>query len=131
MSGRDATTPRFIRLPRVLVRAGVPVPRQPIADEHDVFIEATIVTGYGRGELCSASRMRQLTYARHLTMYALRHFADVAVADIARRFRRDHATVIAGIRRVELELRTRPETRGDVETMRARLVRLALESEAS
>lgn len=104
--------------------------RAPIAVADDVMLEAVIVTGYSRRQLTMQARGdRNLSYSRHLAMFAMAEFARVGVMDIARAFHRDHSSVIAAIRRIRIEARTRAETKRDVEAFRSRLVRLAKESE--
>lgn len=79
------------------------------------------VTGYTLGELAGSSRERRVSYARHLAMFAYKRFAGVGINEMGRMFGRDHSSVLGGVRRIEMECRTRPETARDV-TALARLV---------
>lgn len=58
-----------------------------------------------RDDLLSPSRAPELTRARHLAMYLTRELTGYSLADIARGFRRDHSTVLHGIRRISNDLR--------------------------
>jgi hypothetical protein len=53
-------------------------------------------------------------------MFLLREDASKTVAEIGRLFgNRDHSTVLAGIARIQQELRTRPETAADIASVRS------------
>jgi chromosomal replication initiator protein len=97
----------------------------------------TIVAAVGRrtgvtpADLRGRSRSRDVTYARHLAMYLLKEDARNTVAEIGRHLgHRDHSTVLAGIARITGELKTRPETRADVESVREALRSAAAELRA-
>jgi chromosomal replication initiator protein len=57
-----------------------------------------------RDELLSSSRTPRVTRARHIAMYLTRELTGHSLAEIARAFRRDHSTVLHGIRRVDNDL---------------------------
>jgi chromosomal replication initiator protein len=57
-----------------------------------------------RDDLLSASRTPELSRARHLAMYLARELTGLSLAEIARAFRRDHSTVLHGIRRISNDL---------------------------
>ncbi len=79
-------------------------------------------TGATPADLRGRSRARDVTYARHLAMYVLKHDGRCGPADIGRVFGdRDHSTVLGAITRIANELRTRPETGSDVAAVRASL----------
>lgn len=87
-----------------------------------------IVAAVGRragvtpADIRGRSRSRDVTYARHLTMYLLKEDARSTIAEIGRHLgHRDHSTVLAGIARIAGELKTRPETRTDAEAVREAL----------
>ncbi|MEX2245604.1 MAG: chromosomal replication initiator protein DnaA [Dehalococcoidia bacterium] len=97
--------------------AGVPEPQPPSSD---AVVEAVCRrTGAQAGALRGQSRARDVTYARHLAMYVLKEDSRLPVAQIGRLFGgRDHATVLAGVRRIGLELRTREATSEDLRAVR-------------
>jgi chromosomal replication initiator protein len=109
----------------VIERALSPLAPPSAAREHqpvaaDLILDAvTRVTSVARGDLAGRSRSRDVTYARHLTMYLLKEDARLTVAEIGRLLgHRDHSTVLAGIQRIAMELQTRPETRTDLAAAR-------------
>jgi chromosomal replication initiation ATPase DnaA len=79
----------------------------------DLLKAAVERTGIGAIQILGRSRSRPATYARHLLMYVMRE-DGFTVADLSRVFNRDHGTVCEGIKRIERELLTRPETQADV-----------------
>ena len=94
------------------------------AQEREVPPAETIVRavcahkGVQPGGLCGKSRARDLTYVRHLAMYLLKADAHLSWAEIGRRLGdRNHATVIAGVHRIENAL-WHPETSADVRAVR-------------
>ena len=89
----------------------------------DAIIDAVCAhSGTSRAQLTGRSRNREVSYARHLAMYVLKHDAHKAVSEIQRLFgNRDHSTVIGAIDRIEAELTTRPETAADLAAVRAAL----------
>ena len=114
----------------------------PFAAPHTAADDAapdadTIVAAVGRrtgvtpADLRGRSRSRDVTYARHLAMYLLKEDARNTVAEIGRHLgHRDHSTVLAGIARITGELKTRPETRADAESVREALAAGAAELRA-
>ena len=109
-----------------------PAPSAPDPPCTDAVVEAVCRrTGATPSELRGRSRNRQVTYARHLAMYLLKHDAEKPIADIARLFDRDHSTVLGGIDRITRELRIRPETTADLTAARAALAPAAIVRAAS
>jgi chromosomal replication initiator protein len=93
--------------------------------EPDAVIAAVCShTSMMRQQLEGRSRNREVSYARHLAMYVLKHDAHKAISEIQRLFgNRDHSTVIGAIDRIEGELAMRPETAADLQSVRAALTR--------
>jgi hypothetical protein len=89
----------------------------------DAVVDAVCAhTGMTAAQLAGRSRNREVSYARHLAMYVLKHDAHKAVSEIQRLFgNRDHSTVIGAIDRIEGELATRPETAADLASVRQTL----------
>ncbi len=88
----------------------------PSAD--DVIAAVCARTTTSRADLTGRSRSRDVSYARHLAMYVLRHDAKKTIAEIQRLFgNRDHSTVIGAIDRIEAELSTRVETKQDLSSI--------------
>lgn len=75
-------------------------------------------------ELASQSRSRDVTYARHVAMYLLRHEAHRPLSEIGKLLgNRNHATIIAGCRRIQSELSTLESTKNDLNQLRSHLQR--------
>lgn len=90
---------------------------------HEAIIEAVCRrTGIDARDLGGKSRSRDVTYARHLAMYVMKHDGHKSVAEIGRLFgNRDHSTVLGGIARIGGELSTRAETSADLAAVRTAL----------
>jgi len=121
---------RYVRVRRGHRLAGLhvlTVPAVRVAREatpHDLVDVVCRVLRVPRALLFSRARSRDVTYARHLAWYALRRSHLARCHEIARMFGRDHSTVIEGVRRIELELVTRRETRADIDAVERLLWRL-------
>lgn len=88
----------------------------------DIIRAVTEVTGRSSPDLCGQARNRHLSYARHLAMYLLHHDGRLSIAEIQRLFDdRNHSTIIGALTRIEMELKTRPETQQDLEACRRAL----------
>ena len=86
--------------------ASAPAPRDSEHPSVPAIQDAVCaVIGLSRSELLSHSRTTTVTRARHLAMYLTRELTALSLADIARRFDRDHSTVLHAVRRIEGELR--------------------------
>ncbi len=94
----------------------------PAPDPDAIVAAVSRRTGVTPADVRGRSRSRDVTYARHLAMYLLKEDARSTVAEIGRHLgHRDHSTVLAGIARIAGELKTRPETCADVESVREAL----------
>jgi chromosomal replication initiator protein len=68
----------------------------------DTILEETAeYFGLSRDDLISKSRSRPLTTARHVAMYLLREFTGLSLIRIGEHFKRDHTTVLHGIKKIE------------------------------
>ena len=73
-------------------------------------------------QIASASRARDITYARHIAMYLLRHHGSRPLAEIGKLLGgRDHSTVLHACRRIEREHAALPQTRADVDSLESTL----------
>lgn len=109
----------------------LPVPPATAVRPASVIEAVRQRTGTTLADLAGESRTRDKTYARHIAMYLLRRDARIGVEEIGRMLGgRDHATVIGGCKRIEGELRTRPETREDIEITRGLMARIEAEEQA-
>lgn len=79
-------------------------------------------TRVDRGKIFSGDRKRKTSYARHLSMFLIFLLTKESKADLSRLFGRDHATVIAGIRRVCSEVRSYSDVRADIKNIAVQFV---------
>ncbi len=97
-------------------------PAKPLYLVNNILHQVVRVTGETRESMISHNRGRGATYARHLAWYVLKNHGGQFIADIGRLFgNRDHSTIIKGIKRIELELQTRDETRSDYQEILTKL----------
>ncbi len=119
----DAISPELARkalAPFADTRPPEPVPASVIIDAVCRHV------GVDLQDLTSKKRDRKTTYARHLVMYLLRELGRQPLSDIGRLLGgRDHSTVIHAVQRIANELQVVPETRRDVEALRASLTDVA------
>jgi len=61
-------------------------------------------------QLRGQGRTKDLTMARHISMYLIRSMTSLALKEIGREFdNRDHSTVLHAIERIEKQIKTQPE----------------------
>ena len=73
-------------------------------------------------QIASASRARDITYARHIAMYLLRHHGSRPLSEIGQLLGgRDHSTVLHACRRIEREHAALPQTRADIDSLESTL----------
>lgn len=73
-------------------------------------------------EITSQKRNRDLTYARHLAMYLLRHDGALTYSAIAQLLgKKDHSTVVHACTQLTHQLNLSPSLRADVDAVRASL----------
>jgi len=78
----------------------------PSTNGHFESIIELVTTQFGvsKGDLVGKGGSRRVNRARHVAMYLCRKLTDASLIEIARGFgRKDHSTVIYGIKRVEKE----------------------------
>ena len=73
-------------------------------------------------DLSGPSRARDVTYARHIAMYLLRHLSHRPLTEIGSLLGgRDHSTVASGCQRIQQELASLPQTYADIQQLTAAL----------
>ena len=73
-------------------------------------------------QITGPSRARDITYARHIAMYLLRHSSQRPLAEIGKLLgNRDHSTVLSGCLRIKRELTSLPQTHTDIQQLEAAL----------
>lgn len=78
--------------------------------------------GIEEKELLGRGRARNIAFPRQVSMYLMRKDADVSLEEIGQALNRDHTTVLHGYRKIEDEMETNSVLRGDVMTIRERLL---------
>ena len=75
-----------------------------------------------RDLLSQANRSRKVVVARHVIWHLMRRFMKKAyLTDMGRMFRKDHTTVIHGLRSIANDIETDSKVMRDVETIAARI----------
>ncbi len=100
---------------------GVARPTQQITSG-DVIQAVCEHFGIEEKELLGRGRSRQIAFPRQVSMYLMRKDADVSLEEIGQALNRDHTTVLHGYRKIEEEMETNSVLRGDVMTIRERLL---------
>jgi chromosomal replication initiator protein len=76
--------------------------------------------GIGISDIKSSRRKRELTYARHVAMYLMRHDASMTFAAIAQLLgKKDHSTVVHACNQLERDIAQSPELQADLDAIRA------------
>jgi chromosomal replication initiation ATPase DnaA len=93
-------------------------PRMLIAN-----IQATVATYYSLplAAMTSNQQYRQIAHPRQVAMFLANELTQHSLAEIGRRFRRDHTTVMYAIKAVRQRMTFDPQTEFDVEALRERL----------
>ena len=120
-----------IEPPKVNPRAPEPRPAQcshclsPLAPKRHLIadIQRTIAAYYGFpiNQLISADRRRELTHARQVAMYLANELTEHSIAEIGRRFKRDHTTVLHALKAVPERAERNPDVAFDITLLRERL----------
>ena len=80
--------------------------------------------GISDRELLGNSRARHVSFPRHVAMYLMRKDVDISLEEIARVLgKRDHTTILHGVRKIERELERDANLRGDLMAIRERLLK--------
>ena len=75
-------------------------------------------------DLTSKSRKKSFTTPRHISMYLIRKFTQLSLPEIGRRFGgRDHTSVMAGIRKIQRNLKVDTTLQQAIEELEQRLKR--------
>lgn len=86
-------------------------------------VQAAVATFYGVPveSMCSDRRQRHIVRPRQTAMYLCREVLHKTFPEIARRFDRDHSTVIHACETVALRLKTDPKFAAEVEQLKRAL----------
>ena len=72
-------------------------------------------------ELRGASRVKHIAYARQVAMYLCRAHTRASLPELGQKFNKDHSTVLASVRKIELVQEKDESLRKDLAELRARL----------
>lgn len=113
---KDPTEPRMVRL--------CPSCHTPIAPGRHLIadIQQTVGSFYGfhRDHILSERRNRELTRARQVAMFLASELTPHSVAEIGRRFNRDHTTVLHAIKQVKDRAENNEEDAFNITLLRER-----------
>lgn len=84
----------------------------------DVQKEAERFFKVSHTDIIGKKRTRNITHARHVTIYLCRELLDIPYEDIGKKFNRDHSTVMYSVRIVEEKMKENRVMREEVETLR-------------
>lgn len=102
---------------------GVNVPQHDPASKplavRDIIRVTEALCGLSPGSLAGPCRKRPLVLARHAAMLVARHGTDKSLPQIGRAFRRDHTSVIHGLRAATIRAEDRAEYRAFVKRIGA------------
>lgn len=84
----------------------------------DVQKEAERFFKVSHADIIGKKRTRNITHARHVTIYLCRELLDIPYEDIGKKFNRDHSTVMYSVRIVEEKMKENRVMREEVETLR-------------
>jgi chromosomal replication initiator protein len=71
--------------------------------------------------MTNCTRIREVVFARQISMRMLNHFTEMSLKSIGQVFNRDHTTVIHARERLSDLCDTEPETRAIVENIREQI----------
>lgn len=89
----------------------------------DVIQAVCTQFGLEERELLGRGRSRNVSFPRQVSMYLMRKDADISLEEIGQSLRRDHTTVLHGIRKIESEMSRDSTLRNDVMSIRERLLK--------
>ncbi|MCH7488442.1 MAG: chromosomal replication initiator protein DnaA [Chloroflexi bacterium] len=100
-------------------------PLQPVNSEptqQQIIDTVCLHFNVSQQQIVSVSRARDITYARHIAMYLLRHHGSRPLTEIGKLLGgRDHSTVLHACRRIEREHAALPQTRADIDSLESAL----------
>lgn len=108
--------------------------RDLITASNDVDVSATLIMtktaeyfGVELSDFLSASRVRDLAFARQMAMYLCREMTDLSLPKIGELFGgRDHTTVMHACRKISKEIVERQETYNQVSELTSRIKQVAI-----
>lgn len=69
-------------------------------------------------DLIGTSRSREIVFPRHIAIYLCKQLLDLTFADIGKKFKRDHTTIMHSVSKVENMLLTNRDVQEEIETLK-------------
>jgi chromosomal replication initiator protein len=117
-----------IRMGRLILEAiNASAPKLHRSDKMDAEKICAIIPavaryyGYDVALLSNKTRTSELVWARHVAMFFCREFTAISSADVGKRFKRDHGSVLHGCYMVRTRCETEPRTAQQIEELRNQL----------
>lgn len=113
---RPAPRPRD---PQALFDGSAPTPAAPAKRTTVDFVKRHVTEQYGvtLSDLESKSRKREVVRPRQIAMHIARKLTDQSYPQIARRFSRDHSTILHGDKLIEKMIAENPVFAAEVDTL--------------
>lgn len=73
--------------------------------------------GIPTDEILGKKRSKEIVWARHLSVYAMRKLTDMSFNEIGKFFNRDHATIMASVEKIEKEAETNPAVAKEIQEL--------------
>jgi chromosomal replication initiator protein len=101
---------------------GSVLPDVPTAPGHDEIIK-TVATFYNikLGDLLGTRRLKTLVRPRHVAMWLVRNHTELSFPEMGRAFKRDHATVQHGVRKIDTLLKRDADLKNTVQAIERNL----------
>jgi chromosomal replication initiator protein len=115
LTGQAVTEELAAQVLRDVLPAKATVDVEGIQKECARFYKVTVE------ELRLDKRTKHLAHARSVAMFLARTLTRSSFPEIAGKFSKDHSTVMSAVRKVEKLKETRPDVRGELEELQARL----------
>ena len=73
--------------------------------------------GIAADEILGKKRLKEIVWARHMSVYVMRKLADMSFNDIGKFFNRDHSTIMSSVEKIEKEAETNPTVAKEIQEL--------------
>lgn len=101
LTGNEITRDMVDEAIRVVIRDGVYVPTPEV-----IINETARYYQVAPDEIKGTGRQKNIVTARHITAYLIRNLTNLSLPSIGEFINRDHATVLASVRKIESQIKT-------------------------
>ena len=84
----------------------------------DIQKEVERYYGIKHSDMIGSSRSREIVYPRHIAIYLSKQLLDLTFADIGKKFKRDHTTIMHSVSKVEELLLKNRDVQEEIETLK-------------